>query len=160
MGVIDIHGRLQAVLAEIRAAGADEADVLDALCLLVEVSPAGPARDLTDYGRTAEYDRMGRGQLLAEVKRLHDLLWLPETQDFTRGVELEIAHQIDRWGLEHDAKKGPADWFWTLGYLGGKALAAHQAKNFTKARHHCVTVAALMGNWHRHISAEVDQCHD
>lgn len=63
-------------------------------------------------------------ELQAEVARLSALINNPHTEEFTRSVKLEAAHQQERWGTDHDAGKGAADWFWLLGYLSGKALQA------------------------------------
>lgn len=92
--------------------------------------------------------------LLDEVERLRATLNTPELHDFTVGVVREAAHQRDRWGSEHDAGKAPADWFWLLGYLGGKALAASLAGNTEKALHHCISSAAALANWHAALSGQ------
>jgi hypothetical protein len=84
----------------------------------------------------------------AEVSRLSGLLNSPELHDFSRGVELEAAHQRERWGNEHDAGKTAADWFWLVGYLAGKALHSQTAGNLDKARHHTISTAAELANWH------------
>lgn len=72
----------------------------------------------------------------------------PETEDFFRGVPLEAAHQRARWPSEQDAGKTPGDWFWLVGYLAGKCLAAHIAGNREKALHHTISTAAALANWH------------
>ena len=87
----------------------------------------------------------------AELDRVRALLNTPETEDFDKGVPLEAAHQVVRWGDDHDAGKDPADWFWLVGYLAGKALAAHISGNTEKAKHHCISTAAVLRNWHAHI---------
>ena len=79
------------------------------------------------------------------------LLNTPEVDEFDKGVPLEAAHQVIRWGAEHDAGKNPEDWFWLVGYLAGKALAAQKAGNLEKAKHHCISTAAALRNWHAHI---------
>lgn len=84
-------------------------------------------------------------------QHLHALLNTPETEDFDRAVPLEAAHQVHRWGSEHDAGKQPEDWFWLLGYLAGKALASAKAGNMEKAKHHCISSAAALRNWHAHL---------
>lgn len=89
--------------------------------------------------------------LQAEVARLTKLLNTPETMRFLEGTRLEVAHQIERWGTVHDRAKEPADWFWLLGYLSGKALAAHSKGDTEKAMHHCISSAAVLANWHTHI---------
>jgi hypothetical protein len=77
-----------------------------------------------------------------------ELLDTPELRSFSDAVTLESLHQRDRWGSKHDAGKEPADWFWLLGYLGGKALKAAQSGDTEKALHHCVSSAAVLANWH------------
>lgn len=79
----------------------------------------------------------------------------PITDDFWAGVRTEAAHQRDRWGSAHDAGKAPADWFWLVGYLAGKALHAHcdwvwssSEEKHDKALHHTVSTAAALANWH------------
>jgi hypothetical protein len=85
------------------------------------------------------------------VEELENKLNTPELLDFSRAVVLEAAHQRERWGVEHDAGKAPEDWFWLLGYLGGKALSAHNSGNRDKALHHCISSAAALANWHAAI---------
>jgi hypothetical protein len=93
-------------------------------------------------------------QLSKENERLSALLNTPELNDFAKAVPLEAAHQRERWGEAHDAEKEPQDWFWTLGYLGGKALRSHTDGNFEKAKHHAITAASLLANWHARILAD------
>lgn len=78
----------------------------------------------------------------------------PETNDWMAGVPLEAAHQVERWGALQDAGKSPLDWYWLLGYLAQKAAAAAMAGDLEKAKHHTVSSAAVMLNWHRHLSGE------
>ncbi|HEY4118376.1 MAG TPA: hypothetical protein VGM56_10990 [Byssovorax sp.] len=72
----------------------------------------------------------------------------PELEDFASAVVAEAAHQRVRWGTPHDGGKAPADWFWLLGYLSGKALAAAIAGDRNKAAHHTISSAAALANWH------------
>ena len=88
-----------------------------------------------------------RGALI-EIARLRGLLNTPETVDFLRGVEIEAGHQRDRWGSDHDAGKTPFDWFWLIGYLAQKAAAAAVHGEADKARHHTISTAAALANWH------------
>lgn len=74
------------------------------------------------------------------------LLNTPEIVDFAKAVQLEAAHQRARWGSDHDAGKADADWFWLLGYLGGKALRADDG--IEKQLHRIISVAAAACNWH------------
>lgn len=76
----------------------------------------------------------------------------PELRDFAQAVVLEAAHQRERWGVDHDAGKAPADWYWLLGWLAGKAVHALAAGNVDKALHHVITSAAMLANWHSAIT--------
>lgn len=87
-------------------------------------------------------------QLQTEVTRLQRLLNTPQLHDFAHASVLEAAHQRERWGSDHDEGKQPSDWFWLVGYLAGKALAAHLAGNTDKALHHTISTAAALANWH------------
>src|SRR5262245_26963040 len=74
-----------------------------------------------------------------DVERLTTLINTPVVDDWLEGVRIEGAHQQERWGAEHDRGKTAADWFWLLGYLGGKALAAAMQGNTDKAKHHTIS---------------------
>lgn len=91
--------------------------------------------------------------LLTEVERLQLILNTPILEPFTEACVHEARHQVYRWGAEHDATKTAWDWFWTLGYLGGKAAHAALSGDWEKAMHHTVTAGALLANWHSHIVA-------
>jgi hypothetical protein len=73
---------------------------------------------------------------------------MPEVGDFVEAVQREAAHQRIRWGSYHDAGKTPADWFWLVGYLAGKALHALNEGRVEKGLHHVITTAAVLANWH------------
>jgi hypothetical protein len=90
--------------------------------------------------------------LVEENARLREALNTPEVNSFTDGVILEAQHQRERWGADHDAGKGPLDWFWLIGYLAQKAADAHMSGNQDKALHHCISTAAALANWHAAIS--------
>lgn len=104
--------------------------------------------------RENEIDRLETevARLTAELLEVRKKLNTPELHDFAAGVVLEAAHQRERWGAEHDAGKDPADWFWLLGYLGGKVLNALKAGDADKALHHTISSAAALANWHAAIS--------
>jgi len=93
--------------------------------------------------RHSEYD--------AEINDLRSLINNPITNDFIEGVTVEIPHQENRWGTDHDAGKDPSDWFWLVGYLSGKALFSAMAGDVEKARHHIITAAAALGNWFKSL---------
>lgn len=92
------------------------------------------------------------GEAHQEIARLHGLLNAPELHDFASGAVLEAAHQRQRYPSEHDAGKAPSDWFWLIGYLAGKALAAAVVGDVDKAKHHCISTAAALANWHAALS--------
>lgn len=87
----------------------------------------------------------------AELNRLNEILNTPVLEPFMEAAVHEARHQRYRWGDEHDATKTAWDWFWTLGYLGGKAAHAALVRDWKKAKHHTITAAAMLANWHRHI---------
>jgi hypothetical protein len=83
-----------------------------------------------------------------ERDRLQALVNSPELANFLRGVHIEAVHQVERWGTAGDRAKRPADWFWLVGYLAGKALTKLNDGDLDKARHHCISTAAALYNWH------------
>jgi len=89
-----------------------------------------------------------------ELIRLEALINNPATGNFLESVRMETAYQAETWKKD-DARKEPADWFWTLGYLGGKALHAQTHGNITKALHHAVSSAALCSRWHEYLLGEL-----
>lgn len=98
---------------------------------------------------TQEHD-----ELLKAKQERDDLLAIinsPHNDQFLEGTRREVAHQVQRWGSVHDRAKRPADWFWLVGYLAGKCLAAHIAGDVDKAMHHTISTAAALGNWHTAI---------
>lgn len=107
--------------------------------------------------------------LLAELERLQGIerdVNTPHTADFLEAVRLEAAHQRARWSAEHDAGKTDADWFWLIGYLGGKAVNAGKLSEVAAAMgdeqdaiyhrgkrlHHVITTAAACLNWHAKLT--------
>lgn len=98
----------------------------------------------------AEWDELQVAK--AEAKRLRELINKPELEQFLLAVHIEAVHQVERWGTAHDRAKRPADWFWLVGYLAGKALHAHASGNTEKALHHTISTAAALANWHAAIA--------
>jgi hypothetical protein len=78
----------------------------------------------------------------------------PELDDFDKGVPLECAHQVERWGQAHDRSKSAENWFWLVGYLAGKALRACIVGDRAKALHHTISAAAALRNWHQAIKRD------
>lgn len=84
-------------------------------------------------------------------------LFSPEIQDWFEGTSLEAGHQVIRYAAEHDAGKTAYDWFWLIGYLAQKAATAAAAGDLEKAKHHTISTAAALLNWHRHLSGSSRQ---
>jgi hypothetical protein len=78
----------------------------------------------------------------------------PHTTDWIQGVKLEAFHQVERYGVMHNAGKSPFDWFWLIGYLAQKAAASEVAGDINKAKHHTISTGAALLNWHRHLTGE------
>lgn len=90
-------------------------------------------------------------QRLADLQRL---LNTPELDNFAAGCVSEAQHQRARWPSDHDEGKTPLDWFWLIGYLAQKAAAAQIAGDFDKAKHHTISTAAALANWHAAIAGD------
>lgn len=90
----------------------------------------------------------------ARILELEALINTPRTDEFFDAVRFEAAHQVERWGVNHDRGKEPHDWFWLLGYLSGKALAAFTLGNPDKGLHHIISSSAMLLNWYRHVTGE------
>lgn len=91
--------------------------------------------------------------LTAEVDRLKMLLGTPEIVDFAKAVVREAAFQREKWGPDHDWEKTDDNWFWTLGWLAGKAVTDPHGPDdkrtaLERKLHRIVTAAALACNWH------------
>lgn len=89
--------------------------------------------------------------LTDEIARLDAIIHSPESDDFIKGVSIEAEYQRQLHGV--DATEDRFDWhqwYWVVGYLAGKALAACKSgdDNGEKAKHHLITTAALLMNWH------------
>jgi hypothetical protein len=95
-------------------------------------------------------------ELMTEIARLNAIINTPHTDDFLQAVSIEAEHQRQRWGTEDRAGKSPSDWFWLVGYLAGKALHASIAGDTEKAKHHIITTAAALANWHLFMFGKTD----
>lgn len=126
-------------------------DALEAVADELEAVLANPSPETAALPERKEGIPGEVVELRAENERLQALLNTPETEDFDKAVPLEAAHQVIRWGAPHDIGKNPEDWFWLVGYLAGKALAAFKAGDPVKAKHHCISTAAALRNWHSHL---------
>lgn len=100
-------------------------------------------------------------EIMQECIRLNRLLDTPQTKDFLAAVEIEVAHQTNRWGRDHDAVKTWADWLVLFSYLQGKLAAALYRGDPEKAIHHVITLAAAASQCHKFMSPGVAGCrHD
>lgn len=93
-------------------------------------------------------------RLLHALRAAHQRLNTPEVEDFAKGVVSEAQHQRARWPAEQDAGKGPLDWFWLIGFLAQKAAFAAIAGDVEKAKHHTISTAAALANWHAALTGE------
>jgi hypothetical protein len=118
---------------------------------------------VTNEELARKVERIYRGEekitttLLLAADRLRELDALintPETEDFLQGARLEAAHQVERWGEPHDRSKSAENWYWLVGYLAGKALRAAIEGDKTKAKHHTISTAAALLNWHCAITQD------
>ncbi len=86
-----------------------------------------------------------------------EIINAPETADFMAAVPLEAAHQRERWGSDHDTGKAAEDWVFLVGWLLGKASQALKSGDCEKARHHTISSAAALANWHAAITGADNQ---
>lgn len=93
-------------------------------------------------------------QLEQERDALVRLIDTPHTAEFLSSVKTEAAHQVKRWGTEHDVGKTPWDWFWLVGYLAQKAASSALLGDTEKAKHHTISTAAVMLNWFRRLTGD------
>ncbi|WP_322037920.1 hypothetical protein [Burkholderia cenocepacia] len=141
--------RYQALCAAAyQLAGAVDAPLrfLDALSEGANGNPLPEDMSLALLPVTAAECDQSTSALQAEIDRLNAIINTPHTDNFLQAVSIEAEHQRQRW---NDSNKAPADWFWLVGYLAGKALAAVLSGDHVKAKHHMVTTAAALANWHR-----------
>lgn len=99
---------------------------------------------------------MRQANELVERVRL-EIINSPETADFMAAVPLEAAHQRERWGSDHDTGKTAEDWVFLVGWLLGKASQALKAGDTDKAKHHTISSAAALANWHAAIAGVDNQ---
>lgn len=109
---------------------------------------------LEDRLRVAEHERDEARANLAEASKMWDGA---ETSEWFEGVRKEAAYQVARWGVEHDAGKGPEHWFWLVGYLAGKALRSAMDGDLEKAKHHTISTGAALLGWHARLSGVATQ---
>lgn len=138
---------------EVEATGADLDFIAASRALVPALCAALEEQAARVEALTAERDALAQALRANQIEldEARSFLDAPELHDFSAAVVREAAHQRKRWPSEHDDGKAPADWFWLLGYLSGKALAAHMGDSVDKALHHTISSAAVLANWHAAI---------
>ena len=116
--------------------------------LTEDISMTGCISDILgpDLDRLCEKERL---------EKLERIINTPMIEDFVQSAVNEARYQIDRWD-DHDAMKTPERWREILGYLSGKAVNAFENGDYEKGMHHIISSAALLANWHRHMSEKLD----
>lgn len=95
-----------------------------------------------------------------ERDALSALVNSPQTAEFLSAVQAEGAHQVQRYGEARDRSKSATAWFHLLAYLSGKACRAAIEGDKEKALHHCISSAAMLGEWFKAIQADTTGCGD
>lgn len=112
---------------------------------------------MSNDSRTLDEILASEARALAEVERLKNLINDPHVGAWTSSVIIEAAHQKERWPAAQDAQKTPEDWFWLVGYLAGKCLAAFKQGDMDKARHHTISTAAVCYQWSKSIDERMPE---
>lgn len=149
-----VHAQRAGIDAEIETAMISTlSDLGDVLGTKSMAEMPGKARELRAFAVRMEKER---DEFDREINS-------PQTANFLSAVTAEVAHQIERWGTEHDAGKRNEDWVALIVYLLGKATKNHwdaadicsrddDCEEFLekrdKHRHHVITIAAACANWH------------
>lgn len=86
------------------------------------------------------------------MNQIQEIVSKPHNNDFVTGLIVEAAHQVEKWGEAHTRGKEPEDWLWLLGWLISKATMSHRTGDIEKAKHHCISSAAVLLQWHSFLS--------
>ena len=123
------------------------------LTTLVSCIPLKTCKSRCDSSRICKEHQ----RIKTEIEKMMDQavrerLETPEMLDFLKAVKIEAEHQRDRW-KKTDPEKSHADWYWLIGWLGGKAVmdpheAGDERSEKDRRLHRIITVAAAAYNWH------------
>lgn len=103
-------------------------------------------------------DALSREYFIAGAEYEHDaLVNNPEIEDFVKGVQLEAAHQLERWGIENEEANPPHHFVLVMAKLLGKLSTDIFDRDHEKFKHHCIAIAAEMHNIHRQVDKEGTQ---
>lgn len=126
---------------------------------LKRINPAGTLK-VGSFDKLSDFEKdfllNASLEMATEIERLNNLIHTPHTDDFIKALPLEAAFQIEHWGSKHDEGKEPTDWLWLIGWLAGKATNAAITGDIEKAKHHCISVSAVMLNWFRRLTGDND----
>lgn len=141
--------------------GADALEAANSRIAEFERILDGLPQDAIDGGWTARGISAYAKHLESRVAELNAIIHTPESDEFLKGVAIEAEYQRQLHGI--DATDARFDWiqyFWVTGYLLNKALAACKSgeDNGEKAKHHLVTTAALISNWHNVLTGKPTAC--
>lgn len=95
-----------------------------------------------------------KSELRARIAELEALINSPELDDFIGGLQLESAHQTERWGKESEENSPPHHYVLVANKLLGKLSVSIFDRDTDKFKHHCITLAAAMYNAHRQIKQQ------
>ena len=125
-------------------------------CFILRIDVSGLIWNSIDSDPKPEFvSPLGEAGETAE--RLERLINTPEISDFLKAVQIEAAHQRERWGEGHDEEKTPGDWALLLDKIKGKQCQAVWDCNLEKYLHHLITMAAICFNCHRCTVAKIEK---
>ncbi|WP_186042804.1 hypothetical protein [Burkholderia gladioli] len=113
--------------------------------------------DFFSAAQMRDYARIARADAQAEVERLLAISHTPHNDEFYQGVSIEEEYQRQLHGVDDtDARFDWDQYSWVARYLLNKALMAciSGEGNGEKAKHHLVTTAALLKNWHNVLTGK------
>lgn len=152
--VLALIDRIDAALAAPVSTGEDVHGVVAGWTSDDGESPDEVLRSRDRWRAIAEGLQTDAVRLQNERDALHAMINTPEVDDFLRGVQLEGAHQVQRWGQAHDRSKSAENWHWLLAYLAGKALRAHIERRHAEGQASHDQHSSGVLQWHRAIGRD------